>query len=1244
MTFAPQSTTEEARSFAEAAIRELTDLQALILKWQTDLQSWTDLERGLRDGLPAVQKLAIQGKLEAAQNVISVQGASEPEKLAALKELASGLKLLAQGRIGRVQKTATYLRGALQGGGMTGNTVLDDLTQKANEQSWAALEQKLAQTFSDCPELPQRLFEYTRWTFPLAHWEHVRAAEAKEINALRVKRGLREEEEGHWFGLAFSGGGIRSATFNLGILQGLAHQGLLEKVDILSTVSGGGYIGSWLAAWIKRERMSRVQEQLASAASLKKTQPESIEDDDHFPTPIRRLRQYSNYLTPSMGVFSIDTWTAVAVYLRNVFLNQITLAALIGAVMLLPRFLVFSLVQAAGSETTFVRNLILIAALVLIAVAVALVSFNLRRVIFDTGQAAAESPKSVWSRITSLDEVGVQIWCVSSVIAGVTLASIWCWLNIRNNGLQTIGANAFWLGASLFFFALSFLITVFGGSFECVNDRANEQTRGAFWFKLRNYLLLVAAMFASSAVALGLLRGYLAILSAFHAMPGAGPWHAVVWSSLLLMLVLDTAAILHVGLLGTYMRDVGREWLTRFRAISQLWLFFWSALASAAIYGPFLVVKLGSWLAGTLTIGWVVATITSLRAGQSVLTGKSEEGKPSASPMDLVAKIGPPVFLVGFLLFISLGEHMLLSYPKIGNGPLTLKNLADHHWQWLNPSPMWLSHSTWPLAAPGSLFVILAAAGLILAWRVDINEFSMHHFYKNRLVRCYLGASNRKREPNPFTKFDPEDDISLCELKASNGYTGPYHIINTTLNLSAGDDLAWQERKGASFIFSPAYCGFNFALEKDSLPSSGELDTLANCAYRDTRYYAYPKGVPLGTAFAISGAAADPNQGYNTSPTVAFFMTVFDVRLGWWLGNPRRNAESSLPGPRFGLMSLISELLGRTDDQTRFVSLSDGGHFDNMALYELVRRRCRYIVLCDGEQDGDYKFEGLGTAIRKCRIDFGVEIDIDPRAIIPAGDPRRSESHCAVGTIRYDANTEGTLLYIKASLTGDEPKDVLQYASTSATFPHQTTADQWFTESQFESYRALGFQALNASIEPAKIWTGVKGTSDVRALFNEGLRSCWYPPTPGLREHATRHTATLSQLFTRIASDEDLHELGHKLFSVHPEFGPGGIHSPEEFYFVMVLLQLVEDVYFDFELERTHWQSDPRIGGWIKLFELWASSKIVKDVWSSKKDTFRKDFQNFWDELARRHAISENHVSAAEGESERHLSRGAGGG
>ena len=140
--------------------------------------------------------------------------------------------------------------------------------------------------------------------------------------------------------------------------------------------------------------------------------------------------------------------------------------------------------------------------------------------------------------------------------------------------------------------------------------------------------------------------------------------------------------------------------------------------------------------------------------------------------------------------------------------------------------------------------------------------------------------------------------------------------------------------------------------------------------------------------------------------------------------------------------------------------LSDGGHFDNLGIYELVRRRCRYIVAVDAEQDESFTFDALGAVIRKCESDFGIRIAIDVTPIRLQGEARRSRWHCAIGTIHYagvdPTAVQGVLVYLKASLTGDEPTDVLTFAQEHPPFPHQTTLNQFFTESQFESYRTLG--------------------------------------------------------------------------------------------------------------------------------------------------------------------------------------------
>src|SRR5678815_4741958 len=126
--------------------------------------------------------------------------------------------------------------------------------------------------------------------------------------------------------LCISGGGIRSATFGLGVLQGLATCGLLDKFHYLSTVSGGGYIGSWLSAWIK----NNPQGIGGVVAQLNTLHPE--------PEPIRQLREFSNYLTQKTGLMSVDFWTLIATFVRNMFLNWLVLISWLAAAMMIPKF------------------------------------------------------------------------------------------------------------------------------------------------------------------------------------------------------------------------------------------------------------------------------------------------------------------------------------------------------------------------------------------------------------------------------------------------------------------------------------------------------------------------------------------------------------------------------------------------------------------------------------------------------------------------------------------------------------------------------------------------------------------------------------------------------------------------------------------------------------------------------------------------------------------------------------------
>jgi hypothetical protein len=201
---------------------------------------------------------------------------------------------------------------------------------------------------------------------------------------------------------------------------------------------------------------------------------------------------------------------------------------------------------------------------------------------------------------------------------------------------------------------------------------------------------------------------------------------------------------------------------------------------------------------------------------------------------------------------------------------------------------------------------------------------------------------------------------------------------------------------------------------------------------------------------------------------MAFLLTIFNFRLGLWIRNPRHK-EFRLKGlrkndnpssPWFGLFYLLAELFGMVNDAAAFVYLTDGGHFENMGLYELVRRHCRTIVICDAEQDAKLAFEGLGMAIRKCRIDFGAEIDLDVSRLELTGHPPVSPHRSVQGTIRYPSGAVGQILYIKSAYTVGLPADLVNYHKQHRAFPYDTTLNQWFTESQFESYRRLGQQSV----------------------------------------------------------------------------------------------------------------------------------------------------------------------------------------
>ena len=220
----------------------------------------------------------------------------------------------------------------------------------------------------------------------------------------------------------------------------------------------------------------------------------------------------------------------------------------------------------------------------------------------------------------------------------------------------------------------------------------------------------------------------------------------------------------------------------------------------------------------------------------------------------------------------------------------------------------------------------------------------------------------------------------------------------------------------------------------------------------------------LATAFAITGAAVDPNTYATRSRPLSFLMTLLNIRLGFWIGNPRIPIFSRINFRPWWWIYMLYEMLGRGLREDRLqLHLSDGGHFENLGLYELIRRRCRYIIVSDATADPNFSFSDLAKAIELVRVDFGAEIHINVSDIQQRGDKNCSKHAFARGTITYIPNDRGDeaekaeLLYIKTALIDNLTEDIYGYQRAHKAFPDETTADQFFTEPQFEAYRELGF-------------------------------------------------------------------------------------------------------------------------------------------------------------------------------------------
>ncbi|WP_242342800.1 patatin-like phospholipase family protein [Anaeromyxobacter terrae] len=935
--------------------------------------------------------------------------------------------------------------------------------------------------------------------------------------------------------LCLSGGGIRSATFNLGVLQALARADVLHRFDYLSTVSGGGYVGAWLQSWIAREREEAQKPALQSSGDVPRppddgppprgrepteaqrlraegTDPLRIvmtllrrpgrtpgeteqgkgAVDDPIapePEPIDRLREFSNYLTPRTGPWSADSWTVVAIVLRNLLLNWLVIVPVIAAAVMVPQVAYLLTVRYALSAN----------ARWALALSGTALAFGFLSSVIDHWLRAEPRPgrlpeDPLARRVERRQRRRWRGWLSSaSLVLLVSAATLFAlattWAEYPWQLLHGLGAAhqdpGLW--ARSWRLAIWTVGVPLGAAVVAMLGRKAAGKAVSARRAIAGEVFAISLSGFAAAVALGWLMG-----NPSRELLSRPPLFTVLALPLLL-LVYVMARALFTALEGPFLSaapgrpapgDADREWWARVTGRVLRVAAAWAAVSTLVLLGTWLV---GAGVEGAyqqlhVRLTGAAAAFTTLAGLATGLLGKSAEtpsgrAGPSTSPWKAFAlRVAAPATVAALIVLLAAGTAWL-AHGLAGDPPCFLSVRMDG--------------ACWAEAVGSRTMVLMFLEGLglvaiaaVAGAFVNVNRFSLHAMYRSRLVRAYLGASNLDRRPNPTTGFDEDDErLPLASLRPNPGERAQlFPIVNVTLNLVAGERLAWQERRAESFSMTPLFCG-NF-----------------HEGYRPTEDYGGPsgEGVSLATAMAISGAAANPNMGYVSTPALTFLMALLNARLGVWLPNTNENGGEDVArtGPRHATYHLVKEMLGLTTRYAPFVNLSDGGHFDNLGLYEVVLRRCRFVVVSDAGCDPRHGFSDLGNALRKIRIDFGIPIEFEREIEIRqrAGRPHPG-LYCAIARIGYDVPDgpdalPGTLVYVKPTVQ-DTPKasipyDVRAYANACRAFPHESTVDQWFSESQFESYRALGAHLVEAMLGTRPLQSLAELEHSLRSYARQG--------------------------------------------------------------------------------------------------------------------------------------------------------------
>ncbi|WP_411886772.1 hypothetical protein [Polaromonas sp. YR568] len=870
------------------------------------------------------------------------------------------------------------------------------------------------------------------------------------------------------WGLALSGGGIRSATFCLGVLQALAKASfnfpkesaplpkapeapnppwpLLARFDFLSTVSGGGYIGGFYSALFRtRNKQEPVPDELATLAAREayaalatdppgrlSKDPESRDKPDR---PLRWLRENGRYLAPNN---TGDLFYDVAIAIRNLCAVHYVMG-----VTLLTVFLLMFAFRFGSLQVTV---------------------FGI-----DTLAIALETMMQ-----PQLPMEGLRIWY--SPWFGVL--GLWLLVAVIPCGV------AYWLD----------------------QDKSNAEA-GKWWQPIT----------VPARVALGLLLVGVA-LAAFiwcqvaESISDVDELFLNVPVPAFLLVLMDVALFFSLAAfnfakyrppqVARLFRNRITRWLSKVLTVS--WVIGLLALVETAGQTLYLWLTASGAEAGAIfsVAGVVTALVAAVRKFAPVLAQPGKDGWLSKLPLNaILGVVGVALVLLLAVIWSCVAAALLfgMQMPAPNCGQLLIEAMFTQAGSGPGFSELW------PYLYPVILVVFCLFATAAAGWFLGfINLSSLQVMYGARLTRAYLGASNKQRfegEANmDVTEADESDDFSRKDYYGKNHF-GPAHIVNVTINATTGtgDQLTQRDRQGLPLAVTPAgilvdgrrwdssagdFVGMQPEANADEAGANGSLKAkvVAKAKALAKALKPPPPELSMGQWMGVSGAAFSTGLGRGTSLGQAMLFTITNIRLGWWWDSGKKDANTPFRLWR-NQIYLRDELRARflgTDGSHWY--LSDGGHFENTGVFELLRRKVGFIVCCDCGADPNYTYEDLSNLMRLARIDFRAEFECvgpaafpgfsadvkdyfatDEAELCPPPDPQGQlpvapDNKCALlYRVTYAGSKDETfLLVLKPRLIQSAPLDLFEYQVKNPSFPQQTTFDQFFDEAQWESYRKLG--------------------------------------------------------------------------------------------------------------------------------------------------------------------------------------------